>query len=430
MAQLTHKCGQLIVAIKRDLLFVNQPDGSILHKLTLPPIDPTKLTGQSKGGAVDNDNKDDEIVPAAEADNDHDDDHDDDDVAVNTVDLAERFKIQNITISPSATLLAITTAEDKALYTYRLAADDATTTACELLSKRESTRTASSIRFSPNSDWLLLADKTGDCLIYDCRPDNCSEPGKWLLAHFSMVLDILFTPNQRYIITCDRDEKIRVTEYPKTTVIETYCLAHTEFVAAIELLPTHPDTQLISISGDKSLILWNYLSGLQLGCVELPGPALRMAVRKLNNDTAAVCHVAVHLHESDNLLVVYEIDSKSNIRLIDAHQMADVSEVTSIMFAENGCLLLAVIVTEVETGQTIAFRKLVWTADEAVYKADKETAHKWTAAARSDLNVTNVQLNAEEIGLLFKKKFHNIHNYQQRKKRRIEEKNKNKVPSC
>lgn len=420
MVQLTTHEKLIVIAIKRDIIFVHQQDGSVLHKLTLPPVDPTKLAGAGHNGG-DNAEDDDENAPNETNAAEHDGAPAPIEEPIIIDDYAERFKIQHITISASGTLLAITTAEDKAIYIYRITT--ATDISCELLSKRESTRTSSSICFSPDSEWLLLADKTGDCLLFDCRADNVTVPGQWILAHFSMVLDILMAPNQQHIVTCDRDEKIRVTEYPKTTVIETYCLAHTEFVAAVELLPTQPDSLLLSVSGDKTMKLWNYLSGNELQSVELSGPALRMATRKVSEN---VSHVAINLHESDSLLVVYAIEGNSNIRLIDEHRMDEVREVTSLMFDTDGNLLLATIIAaKEEEDQTVGLHKFFW--KDGKYIADEEISRKWQATVRDNLNVTNIQVNAEEIGLLFKKKFHNIHNYQQRKKRRIEEKNKNKV---
>ena len=43
---------------------------------------------------------------------------------------------------------------------------------------------------------------------------------------FLLALKVL-TPDNKYVITSDRDEHIRVSQYPKGHNIETYCLGHT-----------------------------------------------------------------------------------------------------------------------------------------------------------------------------------------------------------
>lgn len=120
-------------------------------------------------------------------------------------------------------------------------------------------RAASKIRFAPGND-LLVADKTGDTFLYKLGNDAHSD---LILGHLSMLLDVLVSDCGKFIVTCDRDEKIRVSFYPNAYNIVSYCLGHREFVTNIEII----DNRLISASGDGTVRLWDYLSGKQLDYV-------------------------------------------------------------------------------------------------------------------------------------------------------------------
>lgn len=98
---------------------------------------------------------------------------------------------------------------------------------------------------------LNFADKSGDVFKFDL---NESGDGNCILGHLSMLLDIKLS--NKFVLTCDRDEKIRVSHYPNAYNIHNYCLGHTDFITSMELLN---DTKLISGSGDGTLKTWEFL---------------------------------------------------------------------------------------------------------------------------------------------------------------------------
>lgn len=118
-------------------------------------------------------------------------------------------------------------------------------------------RAASKIFFTPSDNTIIVADKTGDVYSF-CVNDDVNSKGILLMGHLSILLDITMTSDENFIITCDRDEKIRVTHYPNTYNIKSFCLGHSEFVTNILLLN---DNILLSSSGDGSFKFWKFLEG-------------------------------------------------------------------------------------------------------------------------------------------------------------------------
>ncbi|XP_007945462.1 tRNA (guanine-N(7)-)-methyltransferase non-catalytic subunit WDR4 [Orycteropus afer afer] len=131
----------------------------------------------------------------------------------------------------------------------------------QCLSVRTVVRRCTALTFTASEEKVLVADKSGDVYSFSVlEPQGC---GKLELGHLSMLLDVVVSPDDRYVLTADRDEKIRVSWSAAPHSIESFCLGHTEFVSRIFVVPDHPEL-LLSTSGDGTLRLWDYRSGLEL----------------------------------------------------------------------------------------------------------------------------------------------------------------------
>ncbi|KAI6107285.1 WD40-repeat-containing domain protein [Pisolithus croceorrhizus] len=144
-----------------------------------------------------------------------------------------------------------------------------------LMSLRELPKKSTGIEFPKDHD-VLVADKFGDVVRYTLRPDLSVTPktsvddastshenpsgGVLVLGHASVLTGCHLTPDQRFIVTSDRDEHIRVSWYPEGYVIESYCLGHEKYVSAIHIPPSAP-ASLISGGGDPDLKIWNWMTG-------------------------------------------------------------------------------------------------------------------------------------------------------------------------
>ena len=93
---------------------------------------------------------------------------------------------------------------------------------------------------------------------------------KHLLGHVSLLLDVLPVSRQvevetgeiqkrTWILSADKDEHIRVSRYPKSYVIEGFCLGHTSYVAKLLAPPWDMEQKtLISGGGDDYLLCWDW----------------------------------------------------------------------------------------------------------------------------------------------------------------------------
>ncbi|KAJ7509880.1 WD40 repeat-like protein [Mycena galericulata] len=144
----------------------------------------------------------------------------------------------------------------------------------KLLNERELPKKPTALAFTQDGQTILASDKFGDIFSYELHPtpqtveqkkaslashDNPSG-GKLILGHASFLTAFLLSVDEKYIISADRDEHIRVSWYPQGYTIETYCLGHEKFVSAIHI-PAFSPSELVSGGGDPTLKVWDWMSG-------------------------------------------------------------------------------------------------------------------------------------------------------------------------
>ncbi|KAJ3885871.1 WD40 repeat-like protein, partial [Lentinula edodes] len=207
--------------------------------------------------------------------------------------LKKSGPIRCAVLDNSSTHLA-TLADDKKLKVWKL-------DGLELLHERDLPKRPTSAEFTVDGQTIVVADKFGDVFKYQKVHENppvprsslashvASSDGTLVLGHTSLLTCFLLTPDNKYIVTADRDEHIRVSWYPQGFCIESFCLGHTQFVSAIHFPSDQPDI-LISGGGDAELKLWDWLSGkhkADISILDSVKPYIKVKMRPYKRTTLA-----------------------------------------------------------------------------------------------------------------------------------------------
>lgn len=178
--------------------------------------------------------------------------------------------IRSLTLSRNEEYVIGTTDSDKAAVLFKI---DYSQSNCLTLVKRQVfPKRPCAIDTTLDDSQLIVADKFGD--VYS-TPINEKEPVdekslQPILGHVSMLSDVLVAKHEdkQFILTGDRDEHIRVTNYPKSYVAKQWLFGHKEFVSSLHIPEFNKDL-LISGGGDDFLVLWNWYTGEKITTVDL-----------------------------------------------------------------------------------------------------------------------------------------------------------------
>ncbi|KAJ1815654.1 hypothetical protein LPJ75_002293, partial [Coemansia sp. RSA 2598] len=163
--------------------------------------------------------------------------------------------------SRNGALFAICT-NDKAIRIYE-------TAGWSLKRKLVSEKRTNALCFDPESKHLVTGDKFGDCYRISVDSDGGSDKPEILLGHVSILCSVGFSYSPKsYVLTCDRDEKLRVSKYPNAYNIQAFGLGHREFVTSVATAAFAPEIAVTG-AGDGTVRLWRLETGDLLQTIEL-----------------------------------------------------------------------------------------------------------------------------------------------------------------
>ena len=194
---------------------------------------------------------------------------------------------------------------------------------------------------------LLTGDLAGDVFAYSLTKASTEITAKeaanesrlphrrLLLGHTaSMLSSVAFCQSQKndnegattsqYILTADRDEKIRVTRFPSTFEIHGFLFGHTAFVSCMAVAGNH----CFSCGGDSTLRVWDVEACREEACLDLQlltkfsaptGVPCEMCVAEISGSraVAVIYDRCVHL----DMFSVPTSDSNGNVEITERHQV-------------------------------------------------------------------------------------------------------------
>lgn len=186
------------------------------------------------------------------------------------------------------------------------------------------------LAFDLDEKVVYVGDKCGNVYIYKVVGEEGEEKKPPVIGHISMLLDMECTSN--YIITADRDERVRVSDIARPHVIRSFCLGHQEFVC--RCLAVGAGQNLLTSSGDGSLKLWRLETGDELASLQVVDD---LSSQQVPNIMCAMDHLAVvSSHQSITFRVVSLSDSSLTYRYSVALPVG--RKLISCSFASSGLL--------------------------------------------------------------------------------------------
>lgn len=169
--------------------------------------------------------------------------------------------IRSLQIFNNDTQLAACTDSDKGIVILQI--DNTNETNCLSLMKRESfPKRPNAISVSGDNTKIFMADKFGDVYVMSADVNvPVAKDQTPLLGHVSMLTDLLYKKDQEtgqeYVLTADRDEHIKISQYPNSFIIKNWLFGHHEFISSLSKINWN-NNWILSAGGDDVIFNWDW----------------------------------------------------------------------------------------------------------------------------------------------------------------------------
>lgn len=195
---------------------------------------------------------------------------------------------------------------------------------------------------------VIAGVKTGEAVAMPFPDIN--RDIKTLLGHTtSMIVHLTVNKDSSLLLTGDRDEKIRVSGFPRTSLIQSYCLGHSKSLTKVATSSLTPDLA-VSTSLDNTIKLWSITSGTLFDSEELLPEELATSKALLNTSLAVSAHsnvVAVVLNNQSVRLfaIVSTTGEASRLEKIELpaeiQKQLNATEPAEAQFTSDGTLVVS-----------------------------------------------------------------------------------------
>ncbi|XP_012994654.3 tRNA (guanine-N(7)-)-methyltransferase non-catalytic subunit wdr4 [Esox lucius] len=291
----------------------------------------------------------------------------------------------------------------------------------QVISTRWVVRRGTSLVFTKDENEVWMADKSGD--VYSFSVVEPQKTGDLKLGHLSMLLSMTLTPDSKYVITADRDEKIRVSHLKSPYNIQAFCLGHLEFVSSLLVPPGHPHW-LLSGSGDGTVKLWEYESGRRVQTWDLK--QLRDMPNSENEKKSAVSriagspcgrHVAVQCERLPSVQL-FAVDQEGEAHLVPSSRLTLSHCPLDLTFDPEGRLWVLL------DSREMPFLMYTHTGGSWTPNSVSPELKRVTEALRPHWDALQISAGLESrFQHLYKVSFDNMASYRQKKQERLQQQN-------